>query len=204
MKYLFLDTSATTTIVAVIINNKIKSIIKENNNQDLSSKLMVIIDKVLKKSKIKPKQIDKIFVTNGPGSFTGIRIGVTVAKTWAYSLNIPVIPLSSLEILASDNKKGNRVSLIDARRGYVYAGVYDENLNLIEPNQYILLTTVQEKYQCLFFSYDKINNSIYPEIDILKVVKKHENDKAINPHELNPNYLKITEAEAKLKVKNND
>ena len=79
---------------------------------------------------MKKNQIDNIFIVNGPGSFTGTRIGVTVAKVMAWSLNIDIIPISSLEIMASyDSDKKYVCSFIDARRGFVFAGVYDKELN---------------------------------------------------------------------------
>ena len=145
---------------------------------------------------MKPKDIDKIFVVTGPGSFTGIRVGLTVAKVMAYSLNIPIIPISSLEVMVSGN---GGTALINARRGYVFAGSYDGNLNSLYHDSYVLMNDHLLKP---YVSYDSFDfETIKPNIDILKVVKKHENDKDVNPHLIKPNYLKLTEAEEKL---NND
>lgn len=203
MKALFINTATKTTVVSIIIDNKIKYLYKNSSSKDLSVELMPIIDKAFQNSLIKPNDLDTIFVTNGPGSFTGIRIGLTVAKTMAWGMKIKVVPISSLEFMAATaTDKKYIVPLIDARRGYVFAGVYDEKLNSIIKDSYILLDDLKkelEDKEVFYVSDDEfsfeVNESGY---DILKVINKHKDDKAINPHNLNPNYLKKTEAEEKL------
>ena len=188
MKYLFIDTCSNCLIISMIINNKIDYFFIDKNNNDTSSKVM----KVLKEAVADINTVDKIFVVNGPGSFTGIRVGVTIAKTIGFCLNIPIIKLSELELLATTNTDTKyNVSLIDARRGYVYAGIYDKDLNCYLQDQHILLNDI--KYPD---SYTIIDN--YDNIDLIKMIKKHEFDDPINPHDLKPNYLKRTEAEEKL------
>ena len=193
MKYLFIDTCSNSLIISTIINNKIDYFFIDKNNNDTSSKVMKVINEAVPDIKI----IDKIFVVNGPGSFTGIRVGVTIAKTIGFCLNIPIIKLSELELLATTNTDTKyNVALIDARRGYVYAGIYDKDLNCYLEDQHILLSDI--KYPV---DYTIINS--YDNIDLLKIIKKHEFDEPINPHNLNPNYLKRTEAEEKLDDKRN-
>lgn len=188
MKYLFIDTCSNCLIISTIINNKIDYFFIDKNNNDTSSKVM----KVLKEAVADINTVDKIFVVNGPGSFTGIRVGVTIAKTIGFCLNIPIIKLSELELLSTTNTDTKyNVSLIDARRGYVYAGIYDKDLNCYLQDQHILLNDI--KYPD---SYTIIDN--YDNIDLIKMIKKHEFDDPINPHDLKPNYLKRTEAEEKL------
>ena len=82
------------------------------------------IDECLKVNNIKPSEVDKVVVTNGPGSYTGIRIGLTFAKVFAASLNIPLVVMSSLLALAGN--KENVVSLIDARSKRAYYGIYNK------------------------------------------------------------------------------
>ena len=158
-----------------------------------------VIKEAFREANIKPKDLDKIFAVNGPGSFTGIRVGLTVAKVMAWSLNIPVVPISSLEVIASTPNDGTNIALIDARRGYVYAGAYDKDLNPIMEDKHILLSDI--KIDGTYVSYDNFEG-LKPNIDILKVIKKHEKDKKVNPHTLNPKYLKLTEAEENLLKKN--
>lgn len=195
MKYLFIDSATTNLVVAIIIDGKITYLYDNNDGNDTSSKIMPIIEEAFKTSNIKPKDIDKIFAVNGPGSFTGIRVGLTVAKTMGYSLNIPTIPVSSLEVMASGFNE-DVIALINARRGYVYAGGYDKDLNVFYKDNYVLFE--ESGLSGKFISFDEFDfETVLPKIDLLKVIKKHENDTPINPHNLNPNYLKLTEAEEK-------
>ena len=163
---------------------------------------MVIIDKLFKQAKVNPREIDKIFVATGPGSFTGIRIGVTIAKIYAWTFNIKIIPVSSLEVLATTKFHGYViVPTIDARRGYVYAGIYDKHLNVKNNDCYIKLEKIiPDNKKCIICSYDNFDGlkTIKPNIQIAKIIKKHEKDSPIDPHMVNPTYLKLTEAEEKL------
>ena len=80
MKYLFINSATANLVVAILIDGKITYLYDNDDDKDTSSKIMPVIDEAFKKSCITPKEIDKIFVVNGPGSFTGIRVGLTVAK----------------------------------------------------------------------------------------------------------------------------
>lgn len=200
MKYLFIDTCTSHLIVSVVINNKIVSYYNEKIDKGMSNYILPEIEKQLKDNNLEASDIDAIFVSNGPGSFTGIRVGLTIAKVYAWSLNIKVIPISSLEVLASTNTNKNNLALMDARRGYVFLGAYDKDLNVLINDSYVLFN--EEEYKNYnIISYDDFDNKVEPSIDILKVIKKHENDLGINPHALNSNYLKLTEAEEKLNDK---
>ncbi len=190
MKYLFIDSATTNLVVAIINEGKIAYIYDNNDGHDTSSKMMPVLSEAFENAGLKPQDIDKIFVVTGPGSFTGIRVGLTVAKTMAYALNIPIVPISSLEVMASCS---GGTALINARRGYVFAGTYDEKLNVIYPDSYVLMS---DKLDKPYISYDEFEFTVEkPKIDVLKVIKKHENDYPVNPHTLKPNYLKMTEAE---------
>lgn len=209
MKMLLIDTSTSNITVSIIEN---KTILYQYNNyiiSDMSSKLLPIIDTGLKQLKIKLNDINKIFVTTGPGSFTGIRVGVTVAKTIAWALKKDIIPISSLELMAttSTNKKFI-VPMIDARRGNVFTGVYDTELNCVKEEKLVsmneFIENLNNDYE--FISYDNLDldNVIKPNINVLKIINKHIDDKGINPHNINPNYLKLTEAQEKLESNKND
>lgn len=195
MKYLLINSATTNLVVAIIIDGKIVYMYDKNDGNDTSSKIMPVIDEAFRISSIKPKDLDKIFVCNGPGSFTGIRVGLTVAKTMAWSLNIPCFTFSSLELMASGFDE-DTYCLIDARRGYVYVGGYDSKLNETYKDRYVLFEN--SNLNGKFVSYDTfIFPTVKPELDLLKVIYKHENDEIISPHLINPNYLKLTEAEEK-------
>lgn len=206
MKILLIDTSTSNILVSILDENKILYLYNEKIISNMSSKILPIIDNGLKEQNLKLNDINKIFVVNGPGSFTGIRVGVTVAKTIAWTLKKEIVPISSLELIATTNTdKKYVVPMIDARRGNVFAGIYDNNLNCIKEDKLVNLeefvSNLNNDYE--FVSYDKIDNEkvINPNIDVLKIIKKHINDESINAHNLNPNYLKLTEAEEN-KLKN--
>lgn len=203
MKSLLINTSTREIVVAIVVDNEIQYLYNEDNVGDLATNLIPIISSAFQNVNMKPNEIDTIFVTNGPGSFTGIRIGVTVAKMMAWSLKIKVVPISSLELMATTkNNKEYIAPLIDARRGYVYAGLYDNKLNSIIADAYVSLEDFKKKIDdkdVLYVSHEKLDSEINePKYDILKIVDKHKDDKGINPHKLNPNYLKKAEAEEKL------
>ena len=204
---LFIDTSTSYPIVSIIENNNIKAMFNKKIDTDISVSIFSILDTMFKELNITPQDIKKIFIANGPGSFTGTRIGVTIAKVYGYSLNVDLIPVSTLEVLAGGVNKDYIVPVIDARRGFVYAGIYDKDLNKIVDDRYISLDKLKEELEgkdYVFVSYDDIAGSIKPKINLIKVINKHEKDIPVNAYGLNPNYLKKTEAEEKLSDKKNN
>ena len=194
MMYLLIDTSLKYPTVSIIENDKVLYLFHEEIDSDMSSKIMPIIDDGFKSINKKVDDIDKIFVVNGPGSFTGIRIGVTIAKTIAWALKKEIVTISSLEFMATTKASTKYiVPTIDARRGNVFAGIYDKNLNIIKEDKLInleeLKKSIDSNYTIISYDLNNVN------IDVLKIINKHKNDKGLNPHSVNPNYLKLTEAE---------
>ena len=197
---LVIDTSSSYVTVSIIKDNTLVHEFKKKIDNDIASKIMSIINMELVESSIDIKDVEKIFVVNGPGSFTGVRIGVTIAKTIAWALNINVVPISSLELMATTPTTNKYiVPLIDARRGNVYAGVYDTDLNVITEDKLVSISEIlrYDNSEYTFISYDEIKDidTIKPDTDILKIVNKHMNDEGIIAHNLKPQYLKLTEAE---------
>lgn len=210
---LFLDTSTSRLIVGIYKDNAPIFMVNERSMNDLSRRLLPAIKSGLKESNLGVDNINRIIVVNGPGSFTGVRVGVTVAKTLAWTKNIPIIAISELELLATTKVKTNYiVPFIDARRDAFYAGMYDKKHNVIIEDAYISRTDLLNKIKrhaakkdVTFVSYDKVEemSSILPKLDIDFIVKKYARKKSINPHSVNPNYLKRVEAEEKLNDKGN-
>ena len=195
---LFVDTSISFPTISLVKDNEVLFKFHSEIKSDMSSKILTIIDEALNNSDLSLKSIDKIFAVTGPGSFTGVRIGVTIAKTIAWSLNIPVIPISSLEYMATtQTNKKYIVCMIDARRGNVFAGIYNNELECVKKDSLInkdeLFDDLNEDY--LLLSYDTIENAVHPSPDVLKIINKYKNEVGVNPHQLKPNYLKLTEAE---------
>ena len=93
-----------------------------------SEQLLTTIDGLLREAKVGLEDLSGVVVVHGPGSFTGIRVGVSAAKGLAEGLGIPVIALSRLELLARQNPEGSAVAVLDAGRGEFYAGFYRERI----------------------------------------------------------------------------
>ena len=136
MKILAIDTSTTHSSCAVMDNNNIVGDFSINQSMSHNEILLVMVDEMLKKLNIDIEDIDLFVAVTGPGSFTGIRIGVTVVKALAMALNKPIVAVNTLDALSfgvfSDKKK---IPLIDARGERVYYGVYEgiNNKNIVAP-----------------------------------------------------------------------
>lgn len=126
MKVLGIDTSLSVATVALVDDEKILGEISVNVKNKHSETLMPIIKNLLDVTKTKPKEIEKIVCGVGPGSFTGVRIGVATAKAFAFSNNIKVIPVSTLDALACNIKYTDKkiVSIIDGKRNCVFTSSY--------------------------------------------------------------------------------
>jgi tRNA threonylcarbamoyl adenosine modification protein YeaZ len=202
MRILYIDTSSSYLYTAIVDNNKVLGEIKEEFGQSLSEVALPRIVSMFEDNKLNPKDIDKIIVVNGPGSFTGIRIGITIAKVYAWSLNIPITTIYSLEAMAiSSDKETYHVPLINARRGYVYTAIYDKDYNEVLKPGHILLTDLQEKLKEIS-DYEFISNDEFDDLKLEsyspnfeKIVEYFKDKEPINPHAVNPEYLKLTEAE---------
>ena len=128
-----LETATTNCSVSIAKDGKILAI-KEHDTPDYShsEQLHVFIQEVLKEASVSLSDLDAIAVSKGPGSYTGLRIGVSAAKGLCFSLDVPLISIPTLESMAHQNKNGNIdfiVPLLDARRMEVYSCVFDSNLD---------------------------------------------------------------------------
>lgn len=126
MKILAIDTSNQTMSVALLEDEKPLASYTSSVNKNHSVTLMPVIETLFKQNKVKPSEIDRVVVAKGPGSYTGLRIGITTAKTLAWTLKADLVGVSSLAHLASmvPDKKALIIPLFDARRGNVYTGGY--------------------------------------------------------------------------------
>jgi len=135
MVVLGIDASTKTGSVA-LYNSEIGILSEINANIKLnhSDSLMTIIDMVFNLGKLKPKDIDRVAVSIGPGSFTGIRVGVGTAKGLAFSIGCDIVGVNELDIIAHTvSQTSNKIiSLIDARKERVYYCVYSYNGDIIE------------------------------------------------------------------------
>lgn len=126
MNILALDTSGATASVAVARDGFLTGEITLRHGKTHSQKLVPMMDALIEMLDLKPSDIDLCAVANGPGSFTGLRIGVVTIKAFAYALNIPVAEVSTLMALAYtlNAKKGIVCPIQDARNRQVFTGIY--------------------------------------------------------------------------------
>lgn len=131
MKYqLILDTSSKYLVVAVANEEKVLKTIQYAAWQRQSEVAMTEIYNICNELKIKAKDFNKIIVSKGPGSYTGIRIALTIAKTLAMVIGCEVVALSSLEMFIK--KEGKYVSMLDARSKRAYVGRYENGVALYD------------------------------------------------------------------------
>jgi tRNA threonylcarbamoyladenosine biosynthesis protein TsaB len=223
MKILSIDTSNYPLGIALIEEGKVIGEYITNFKKNHSVRAMPAVEQLLKDCETEPKELTKIVVANGPGSYTGVRIGVTLAKTLAWSLNIPLIPVSSLAVLASSGRyfNGYISPVFDARRGQVYTGLYKwdgDMIHQIEEDRNLLLADWAEKLK----EYDREILFVGNDVSIHEAVIKEvlEDQAKIAPyvshnprpselafigsqleektaHEVVPNYIRMAEAEVK-------
>lgn len=202
MRILYIDTSSSYLYAGIVCDNCLVTSFKENLGQDLSRVALPKISSMFESNNLQPKDIDKIIVVNGPGSFTGIRVGLTIAKVYAWSLNIPITTITSLEAMTvSCNYDGPIVSIIDARRDYSYAAIYNKDKCILKPqhipnNKIIEILNTLDYYMIITNDDTSLPGekcSYNPDIE--SIVNKYVEKESINPHLVNPEYLKLTEAE---------
>ena len=199
---LFIDTSLINVSISIIKDGKILSLIEKEIPNMHSVYATKFIKDALDEAKIDANDIDNIFVVNGPGSFTGVRIGVTIAKTYGYLIKKDITPVSSLKSLAISSKKEDTIlSMIPANKSNYYVSVYDNKLNEIVPEEFMNKEKVLElcnKYHPYIVSTDtsvigtyKVNKQ---KLDILKITNYYMDKEKENYYKLVPNYLKLPQA----------
>lgn len=209
MTIFYIDTTSKYLYTGIVKDNKLVSEVKKDLGKDLSIYAVDEVNKMFKEANIEPKDVNKIIVVNGPGSFTGIRIGVTLAKIFAWSLGIEITTITSLEAMSKSIKTNKMiVPIINARREACYAAIYDNNKVVLD-GSYLTIEKLKLFLIGLNKEYVFISNDSFPfdvekyNPDILNIVVSFMNREGINPHLVNPLYLKLTEAEEN-RLKNND
>ncbi|MFT5846523.1 tRNA (adenosine(37)-N6)-threonylcarbamoyltransferase complex dimerization subunit type 1 TsaB [Psychroserpens sp.] len=137
---IILSIETSTTNCSVSLSKEGETLVlKEDNNANYShaESLHVFINDVLETANIDKAQIDAIAVSKGPGSYTGLRIGVSAAKGLCYALEKPLISISTLDALARqvNTQEGVIVPMLDARRMEVYSAIYDYKFNLLRETE---------------------------------------------------------------------
>ncbi|HKK62095.1 MAG TPA: tRNA (adenosine(37)-N6)-threonylcarbamoyltransferase complex dimerization subunit type 1 TsaB [Bacteroidales bacterium] len=195
---LYIETATNVCAVAISHGNELIGLKKSHEDKSHGRLLTTFIEELLAEQKLSPSDIDAIAVSKGPGSYTGLRIGVSVCKGFAYGQDIPVIGINTMEALASGILKNQEVKtiiqnspdtllcpMIDARRMEVYYGLFSPSLERIESVGAKIIDKESfsgrlEKGKIIFFGNgsEKIQNTIY-----------HNNARFINNFQASAEYM---------------
>ena len=223
MKVLSIDTSNYALGIALVDGEQVKGEYITNIKKNHSIRVMPAIEALMNDCDIMPKDLEKIVVARGPGSYTGVRIGVTIAKTLAWTLQIPIVGVSSLEASAASAGRyfdGVISPLFDARRGQIYTGLYQFSagrITTLKEDQLVLSENwaaelAKQDQKVLFIGNDlplhrpiieqKLGNQV-----IFAEITEHNprpaelallgmNREPEDVHTFVPNYIRLAEAEA--------
>ncbi|MDJ1091940.1 tRNA (adenosine(37)-N6)-threonylcarbamoyltransferase complex dimerization subunit type 1 TsaB [Macrococcus caseolyticus] len=212
MKLLHIDTSNQPLSVSITDGDSVLAEFNSGVRINHSITLMSQIERLLKYTQLTMKDIEGIVVASGPGSYTGLRIGVTAAKTLAYTLNVPLYSVSSLAALAATVRMHEflLIPVFDARRNHVYAGIYRYKgirLERVEEDCYISIDELNDKLKAQHLPYIFLGMDAVKLEDALKgpvfyciprsaeMRRLIDIDHPVNVYTFEPTYLRISEAE---------
>ena len=232
MKILAFETSAKAASVALLDQGKLLGECYQNTGMTHSQTLMVMAEDLLKTAGLTAQDVDAVAVAAGPGSFTGVRIGVAAAKGFAWGRQIPCYGVSTLESMARNLGvwQGYVVPAIDARRSQVYTAIFHAEkgvLTRLEADMAISLEELKEKIknfpEPVFLIGDGANlcyNTLLEEVTGLVLPPEHRMHQRAagvalaaqvlidagepgNGAELTPNYLRLSQAERERAAREN-
>ena len=198
MKCLAIDTSGDHLTVALIDGESVVYEFCQDTGLRHSISLMPYIESVLNKAKVNIKDVDVYSCVIGPGSFTGIRIGVSTVKAFSYANDKPVLPVTSFDVLEYNKPYGKNLTVIDARHDNYYACAYEDNKVVIEPSfmtkdeiinlkgEYSVLSAVDSDITSV--KCDLLNG-------LINAVKDKLNSSLTDRESLIPLYVKKSQAE---------
>lgn len=197
LKRLVIDSSTKFLYIALYSDFQCLGKYYQSGHNDHSINIMGVIEEIFNNNNITVSDLDEIIVGIGPGSYTGLRIGVVVAKMFGWNNGIPVKTVSSLALIAS-SYSGEKLILaeMDARRGNSFLGLYginDGKLFLQDEEQ---LTNLEEYKSNIKGAFEVVS---FGEPNIPLIIRSEIALLCEDIHGLNPNYLRLTEAERNLK-----
>lgn len=190
MYSLILDSSTKILYVCLVKDNEVLFEKYLEGNKDHAKNIVYYVNMALEENHIEASNLDEVVCGFGPGSYTGVRMAVTVCKMLSVFMKKPLYTISSLKLMAS-GKKGVVKAIIDARRGNVFGTIIDtENDTYIVPEGHYEGNVLDNNsYQYIVTDSDFKVDPFY--------VLSHKT-KVDEPHLLIPNYLRETEAERNL------
>ena len=210
MKTLFVDSSRKNLSIALVDNNELLLVSNVESYNKHSNYLINEIKNILNKFNLEPKDIDNYIVLNGPGSFTGVRVGVTVCKTLAWALSKKLYLLNNLEALKVDVKDDIVISIIFDKSNASYVSIYRNNtkvedyMNLdynfnFDGKNITIVSLENSEYLKLLKENLSLNNNvkipILKDYNYLDVINYALSMKSIDPHIAEPIYLKKIDVE---------
>ena len=193
-KTLFLDTATRHVYLSVVIDGVVADAVYQAGDNDHSVTILPLLEAMLKRLGIGLRDLDLIVVGVGPGSYTGVRIGVSIAKMIGYLNGTPVRSVSSLALLASGAPEGVVLPFVDARRGNAFMGLYRIGRNTMEELTPDVLENV-EAFRTRIAQPHELRLEGTP--DPLRILNSTLTKTVEDIHALIPNYLQVTEAERK-------
>ena len=192
MYTVLLDSSNTNLSVGIAKDNLLLESISYEAWQRQSEYMIPELNKLLEKYNVNRNEINAVMVAKGPGSYTGVRIAITIAKTIAVSLGVKLYPVSSLR--AQKDGKNPSICLINARSGRSYIGVYEGNETILEDQ-------IMKNDEVLKYVADHPSYSICGDVKYLGLGSKETNNvlemlslkdvvEDVNPLSLKPVYMK--------------
>ncbi len=180
---LYIDTHTAVIVLALYKDEVLMDLEMSEEQRDHSQKCMPMLIQFLEKNQVSVHEVSDIVVVNGPGSFTGVRLGVTIAKTLSYTLGIPIRSITSLErFLPLDTP--SKVISISEKNGY-FIGVLNDKFETIITYDYVKKS--ENKEIGLLLDESKV--------DYQKLITSAHQKEASNPHQVNPFYVKKIEVE---------
>ncbi len=207
MKILAFDTTLPKISICVANKSEVLAACELISKKDTSSKLFVWIDKLLNALNMSRKDINLIGVTRGPGSFTGIRIGLAAVKGLAYSLNVKVTAFSTLEVMAFSTgiRDALLFPIINAKRGMFYGALFrfkNSTFERLTPDSLFLpdeIKAMKDKVVFVGEAASLLSLNYIPVVCIASFIPKLfvEKGRILELSELTPNYLRVSDAEEK-------
>lgn len=224
MTILAIDTSSSVAAVAVSRDGVLLGEYTLNNGLTHSQRLLPMVDELLKSLGLTIKDIDVFACSTGPGSFTGLRIGIASVKGFAFAQNKPCVSVSGLEAMAYNHIHTDYVicPLMDARAGQVYNGVYKRirgKLKAITPPRAVEIETVVRELSEMGKTVLFLGDGVKPNLEIIKTLgskavigefnnnmqraatialiaeEKVKNGETVSGQELEAEYLRKSQAE---------
>ena len=196
MMMLALDTTATVATAAVFRDGILIAEREADAGKKHAETVLPMIEQLLEMNKTLISQIDYFAVDIGPGSFTGVRIGVSLVNALAFATEKKIIPVNALRVLAESVKTSDRpvCAMIDARNGNAYAALYQDGQTIIEPCAVETESFVARiPADALFVGDTHCEQKNYPRASSVGMLALSQLDTAVS--ETEPIYLRASQAE---------